>query len=544
MRSPSPFRPAARLLVALALAGALGTAPGAQPWAPGVESAGWTGSGLEGAPVSLLALERSVPGLMYAGLQVAPDGRAGVRKSVDGGKSWITLERGLPAGLAPTAIAVSPDEGRVVLVAGAGSLFRTTNGGATWSEVRQPLPPVTALLFDRADPRVVFAGTELRGNFRSTDAGSTWRPASAGLPRDRYGATPGAVHLLQHPANPAQLYMGANGFGGVYRSDNGGRSWVAAGDGLPGVIIQAIALHPTTPDAVVALTDKGLARSADRGASWQGAGAIPVPDPAAIQFEPGARETLYLASVRGPLFRSTNGGRSWIELPALARPVRLLSAWTGPTAPVLAAGAGEGLWNLTLFPTLPASPEPAANNRRFFPETSHNVSPTFYPFYLARGGLERFGLPRTEEFYEEGRLVQYFQRGRLEHHPERRNTPYEVQISLLGEWLVRQQTLPGQAEAGQPLHARVEPFESSADMRYFEETGHSASYAFLRYWNTRNGLDSVGFPITEELQENGRPVQYFQRGRLEYRQEAAGTRDEVQVGAVGDEVLRQRGWLD
>ena len=234
MRSPSPFRPAARLLVALALAGALGTAPGAQTWAPAAESAGWTGSGLEGAPVSLLALERSVPGLMYAGLQVAPDGRAGVRKSVDGGKSWITLERGLPAGLAPTAIAVSPDEGRVVLVAGAGGLFRTTNGGATWSEVRQPLPPVTALLFDRADPRVVLAGTELRGNFRSADAGITWRPASAGLPRDRYGATPGAVHLLQHPANPARLYMGANGFGGVYRSDNGGRSWSRRGGGSAG----------------------------------------------------------------------------------------------------------------------------------------------------------------------------------------------------------------------------------------------------------------------------------------------------------------------
>ena len=43
---------------------------------------------------------------------------------------------------------------------------------------------------------------------------------------------------------------------------------------------------------------------------------------------------------------------------------------------------------------------------------------------------------------------------------------------------------------------------------------------------------------------NGRPVQYFQRGRMEYRAEAAGTRDEVQAGAVGDEVLRLRGWLD
>jgi hypothetical protein len=200
---------------------------------------------------------------------------------------------------------------------------------------------------------------------------------------------------------------------------------------------------------------------------------------------------------------------------------------------VLAAAAGEGLWNLSLPPTLPASAEPAANNRRYFPETSHNVTPTFYPFYLARGGLERFGLPRTEEFVEDGQVVQYFQRARLEYRPEHRGTPYEVQISLMGEWLVGAGRAP-----------RVEPFESSAEQRYFEETGHSVNYAFLRYWNTRGGLDSLGFPITEELQENGRPVQYFQRGRLEYRVEHAGTRDEVQVGASGDEVLRQRGWLD
>ena len=129
--------------------------------------------------------------------------------------------------------------------------------------------------------------------------------------------------------------------------------------------------------------------------------------------------------------------------------------------------------------------------------------------------------------------MQYFQRGRLEYHPDRRNTPYEVQISLLGEWLVPPSTQP-----------RIEPFESSTDYRYFEETGHSVTFAFLRYWNTRNGLDSFGFPISEEMVENGRPVQYFQRGRMEYRPEAAGTRDEVQAAPVGDEVLRLRGWLD
>ncbi len=527
------WKRAGQALVATALAGVLGLSPAGPAGAPGAGAAGWLPTGLEGAPVGQLAFDRSAPGVMYAGIQATAGGRSGLRKTLDGGRTWFFLERGLPWGLEPTALAVSPDEGRVVLVAGVDGLFRSNAGGTTWTQIRQPLPPVTALLFDSTDERVAIAGTELRGNFRSTDHGLTWRPASLGLPRDRYGATPGAVQLVQHPTEPRVIYMGANGFAGVYRSDDRGESWHVAGEGLPSTIILALAVHPTTPNTVLALTDKGLVRSNDRGASWQALGAVPVPDPAAMQFEPGSKETLYVASARGALHRSTNGGRTWVELPSLPRPVRLLSAWAAPATPVLAAAAGEGLWQLALPPTLPASPEPAANNRRYFPETGHNVSPIFYPFYVARGGFERFGWPRTEELQEDGRTVQYFQRARLEHRPDLRNTPYEVQISLLGEWLVGSERFP-----------RIEPFESGPDQRYFEETGHSVNYAFLRYFNTRGGLDSLGFPLSEELQEDGRPVQYFQRARLEYRLEAAGTRDEVHVGLIGDEVLRRRGWLD
>ena len=82
----------------------------------------------------------------------------------------------------------------------------------------------------------------------------------------------------------------------------------------------------------------------------------------------------------------------------------------------------------------------------------------------------------------------------MEHRPEHRGTPYEVQFSLLGEQLLGPDRLP-----------RVEAFESSSDQRYFPETGHSVNYAFLRYFTSRGGLDSLGFPITEELQEGGRP---------------------------------------
>jgi hypothetical protein len=169
----------------------------------------------------------------------------------------------------------------------------------------------------------------------------------------------------------------------------------------------------------------------------------------------------------------------------------------------------------------------------YFPESGHHVAPVFVPFFRAWGGLERFGLPRTEEFVEDGVLVQYFERARVELRPEHRGTSYEVQISLLGEQLL-----------GPDRPPRVEAFESSNDQRYFPETGHSVNYAFLRYFTSRGGLDSLGYPITEELQEGGRPVQYFQRARLEYRAELSGTRDEVQLGAIGDEIIRRRGWFD
>jgi photosystem II stability/assembly factor-like uncharacterized protein len=523
-----------RSLIGLAMAAlALGLpAGGALTPAPSLASSIQPG-GLAGIAVQGLAVDRSGPGIVYAATAGGePGNRPRLYKTVDGGRSWVRLERGLPPGFQPTTLAVSPDGGREVVVAGVDGLFRSVAAGASWQPVRVPLPPITALLFDRSDPRRVLAGTELRGNYQSTDGGRTWRPASLGLPRDRYGNVPGAVQFVQHPADPRTLFMATYGFAGVYRSTDGGLSWQAMGEGLPSSLVRDLAMHPAAPDSLYALTDAGLARWTAGAGTWTGV-RLPVADPVAIELEPDNRDTIYVAGAQGALYRSTNGGAGWVELASLPRPVRDLATWTTTSGSLLGAAAGEGVWLLKLRPTLPASPLPPGPNRQYFPETGHNVSPTFFPFFRAMGGVERFGYPRTEEMMEDGLLVQYFQRARLEHRPDRRGTPYEVQISLIGEWLLGPERPP-----------RAEPFESNAEQRYFEETGHSVNFAFLRYFNTRGGLDSLGYPVTEELQEDGRPVQYFQRAKLEYRPEFKGTRDEVQLGLIGDELLRRRDWLD
>ena len=73
---------------------------------------------------------------------------------------------------------------------------------------------------------------------------------------------------------------------------------------------------------------------------------------------------------------------------------------------------------------------------RFFPETSFNVCEPFLSYWERNGGLERFGYPiarpRTEAVAGQAYTVQYFERRRLEHHPEHAGTPYEVLLGLLG----------------------------------------------------------------------------------------------------------------
>ena len=74
---------------------------------------------------------------------------------------------------------------------------------------------------------------------------------------------------------------------------------------------------------------------------------------------------------------------------------------------------------------------------------------------------------------------------------------------------------------------------SAAQARYFPNTGNSVGGAFLKFFDAYGGVRVFGLPLTNEVQENGRTVQYFERQRFEYFPEAAGTQYEVQLGLLG-----------
>lgn len=119
-----------------------------------------------------------------------------------------------------------------------------------------------------------------------------------------------------------------------------------------------------------------------------------------------------------------------------------------------------------LTTTEPPIAEPAPRpDRLFFPETGHTVTSTFLRYFEARGGDGFFGHPITEMMVENGRIVQYFQRARLEWHPD--NPPnLRVQLGRLGEIYLDQFPPPPEARdpSGSGSHRVVLPDVTSLDV--------------------------------------------------------------------------------
>lgn len=180
------------------------------------------------------------------------------------------------------------------------------------------------------------------------------------------------------------------------------------------------------------------------------------------------------------------------------------------------------LIGLLLLPATQVSAD--APTSQYFAETGHTVAGPFYTFFKARGGLDIFGYPRTDAFPEGKLTVQYFQRAKMELHPENRE-PYKVQLALLGDLLDR--GMP-------PISAAEIPSPKDPYRRYYKGTGHTISYAFLTYFDANGGLDTFGYPISELVIVNGFVTQYFQRARVEWHPELGGI---VLLGLLGDEYI-------
>jgi len=164
----------------------------------------------------------------------------------------------------------------------------------------------------------------------------------------------------------------------------------------------------------------------------------------------------------------------------------------------------------------------------YFPQTGYKVQEPFCTYFRTYGGVESFGYPITSAFLRHGLMVQYFEKARMEYHPE--NPPrYRIQLGLLGEALGRREP---------PIPSSCVPLAFDRSRRYYPQTGHTLPQPFLAFYDAHGGVDRFGYPLSEPYCPRDTLVQDFQRARLILRG------DEIDIADWGRVLMRRQpdGW--
>jgi photosystem II stability/assembly factor-like uncharacterized protein len=240
---------------------------------------------------------------------------------------------------------------------------RSNDGGKTWEPVGNKFEyagvPGTHQWYDGSlrpwefkriwhlepsldDPDTVYAGAEDAALFKSTDGGQTWdelrglREHGTG-PNWQPGAGGLCLHtIIQDPTNAQRMWIAISA-AGAFRTDDGGKTWLATNRGLKsegipdpnaevGHCVHHIAMHPSRPGVLFMQKHWDVMRSDNAGDSWYDIGGnLPVDFGFVIDVNANNPETLYVVPIKSDgehyvpegklrVYRSRSGGNEWEAL--------------------------------------------------------------------------------------------------------------------------------------------------------------------------------------------------------------------------------------
>lgn len=187
------------------------------------------------------------------------------------------------------------------------ALFKSTDGGDTWSEVESLTAHPThdlwepgfgglclhSMVLDSANSDRMWVGISSVGVFGTENAGVSWSTMNAGVRADflpdpfpEFGQCPHKMHA--HPSAPQRLYQ--QNHCGFFRSDNAGRQWLDLSEGLPSRFGFVLGTHSTDPDTVYVVPEDKALGGAEGG---------------------GVR---YVTDAKFRVYRSRNAGADWEPL--------------------------------------------------------------------------------------------------------------------------------------------------------------------------------------------------------------------------------------
>lgn len=294
--------------------------------------------------------------------------RKGFIKMQRNGRDWHIQHQAFP-GVPISHAMQDPRSGTTWACADHGhwgqKLYRSTDGGANFTEIPAPQYPTDAVIYDiwadgaekpaavsylwtivpggTDQPQTLYIGTEPGGLFRSDDGGDTWLLVEGlwdhpSRPQNWFGGgrdQAGLCSLVVDPRNSNHLIAGIS-VGGVYESFDGGETWTGRNNGLIAEYLpdphseyghdpHCVVAAPANPDVLWQQNHCGVFRSLDSGHHWENVSDGPIKfgfpivvdeqDPNTAWVVPGISDEQRMA-VDGALFvgRTEDGGKSWQHL--------------------------------------------------------------------------------------------------------------------------------------------------------------------------------------------------------------------------------------
>jgi photosystem II stability/assembly factor-like uncharacterized protein len=317
------------------------------------------GEARDAIPIFCLTIDPKRPETVWVGAQ----NERGVYRTDNGGQLWHRRENGIleSNGITIRGFAVHPVYPDTVFMGAEilswawnkrlnnvnkpidgknfdktmGVLYKTTDGGQSWKAVRYFDNLVRYILFDPTNPKTMYLSTgifdrEARntnekqgfaggvGVFKSTDGGTTWKQANNGIGNLYVGT------LFMHPTDPKILLAGTGcnpwqQGAGVYLTTDGAKSWQQT---LSGDVITSVEFATSDPLIAYAGSSGRIYRSANGGRSWvpmtQGKHSWGPPGiragwPIDFQVDPSNPNRVFANNYGGGNFLSNDGGATWSD---------------------------------------------------------------------------------------------------------------------------------------------------------------------------------------------------------------------------------------